>query len=173
VTQASSFDRWLSDPANKARWDSAIADARGGVTDLEGSGVWATAAQALLDETGVRVRKFRSNMTGISFTHYTEIEAPYPKTARSFAIFAHEIGHQVLHRDNSSYPRWREEVEAWDFALAQFARFGLKGIRKQQRIATRLIAYAFEKAIRRGVDPRLIHRTYPAWSNRVQKMEAA
>ncbi len=100
-----------------------------------------------------------------------EIEAPRPKTASSFAVFAHEIGHQQLHGDNGSVPRWREEVEAWDFALEQFTRFGLKGRNKQRKVATKSIGYAFGKAVRRGADPEAIRVAFPRWWSAVQKME--
>lgn len=139
---------------------------------IEGNEPWRSAAQQLLDEAGCEVRKWRSNMTGCSYGDTREIESPKPKTATSFAVFAHEIGHQELHRSNGSYPRWREEVEAWEFALAQFSRFGLKGRNKQRAVAVKCIGYAFTKAIRRGADPATIHRTYPRWSKAVQELEA-
>jgi hypothetical protein len=144
-----------------------------GFSVVEGTDPWRAAAQTLLDETGCLVRKWRSNMTGISYDYADEIEAPQPKTAKSFAVFAHEIGHQRLHRSNGNYPRWREEVEAWEFALDQFTRFGLPGRNKQRAVAVKSIGYAFSKAIRRGANPQTIHRTYPKWSKAVQKMEAA
>jgi hypothetical protein len=140
--------------------------------NVEGTEPWRSAAQTLLDETGCEVIRWRSGMTGRSMTYTAEIEAPRPKTARSFAIFAHEIGHQRLHRENGKYPRWREEVEAWEFAFDQFTRFGLPGRNKQRKIAVRFIGYAFTKAVRAGADPLLIHRTYPQWSKAVERMEA-
>jgi hypothetical protein len=112
-------------------------------------------------------------MTGCSYGDTREIESPRPKTARSFAIFAHEIGHQQLHRANGSYPRWKEEVEAWEFALAQFKRFGLKGRNKQRAIAVKCIGYAFTKAVKRGANAKTIHATYPRWSKAVQELEAS
>jgi hypothetical protein len=141
--------------------------------EVEGTEPWRSAAQTLLDETDCSIHKWRSNMTGISYSYADEIEAPRPKSAISFAIFAHEIGHQRLHRRNGKYPRWREEVEAWDFALDQFARFDLKGRNKARQRAVRSIAYAFGKATRRGADPMEIKRTYPNWVRAVVRFEEA
>jgi hypothetical protein len=132
-------------------------------TTVEGNEPWASAAQALLDETGCAIVKWRSNLTGTSYIHKPEIEVPRPKTAKSFAVFAHEIGHQRLHRANGNYPHWREEVEAWEFALAQFSRFGLKGGRKIRPWVRQSVHYAFHKATRRGVEYETIRKAYPQW----------
>lgn len=142
------------------------------MTEVEGIEPWRSVAQTLLDATGCSVAKWRTNMTGVSYHYTPEIEAPQPRSARSFAVFAHEIGHQRLHNQNGNYPRWREEVEAWEFALEQFTLFGLPGRNKQIKIATRSIAYAFGKATRRGANPVEIHKAYPVWSLRVQRFES-
>jgi hypothetical protein len=87
------------------------------------------AGAALLAETGCTVRKWRTKTTGVAYTNADDwgIEAPRPRGALSFATFAHEVAHQVLHRRNSK-PRWLEEIEAWEWALAQFDRFDLPGV---------------------------------------------
>lgn len=133
-------------------------------TTVEGSGIWADAAQALIDETGCEIVKWRSGLHGVSLTYKREIEVPRPKSAKSFAVFAHEIGHQQLHFENSrKYPRWREEVEAWEFALEQFTRFGLKGRRVLRPWVRRFVHRAFYRATQRGVAHETIRKAYPQW----------
>lgn len=109
------------------------------------------AAAVLLKETGCTVRKWRKNTTGTAFTKSPDwgIEAPRPRGPISFATFAHEVGHQVKHRFNS-LPRWLEELEAWEYALEQFDRFGLTGRDKAQEDAAKCLVWAAKKANKRA-----------------------
>ena len=125
------------------------------------------AAETLIRESGVTVRKWRTTTTGTAYTRDADwgIEAPRPRGPISFGVFAHEVAHQVLHRFNST-PRWREEIEAEDWALDQFDRLGFLAAERweYERHAARHLAYAFSKAIRRS--PRLadtIRREFPEW----------
>jgi hypothetical protein len=123
------------------------------------------AADVLIRESGVTVRKWRKGSNGTAYTKSDDwgIESPEPNGSVSFAVFAHEVGHQCLHRRNST-PRWQEEIEADEFALAQFERFDLAGIEQARAFAARCLAYSFSKAIRRS--PRLagvIASEYPEW----------
>lgn len=108
------------------------------------------AANVLLAESGCTVRKWRASSTGTAYTRSADwgIEAPEPRGPISFAVFAHEVGHQLKHRGNSA-PRWLEELEAWEYALEQFERFGLDGREKVLRKAARCLAYAAHKTNRR------------------------
>lgn len=115
------------------------------------------AAHALLAETGCTVRKWRRDLTGCAATGSPSwaIESPKPTTARAFAVFAHEVGHQVLHRGpRGNRPRWLEEVQASNYAVRQ------AGLLLDHEAALDVwdelapsVAYAFGKAIRRGVRP--------------------
>ena len=109
------------------------------------------AAQELLRESGCTVRKWRSSNSGRAFTSSDDwgIEVPDPRGPVSFGVFAHEIGHQMLHRHNGKTPRWLEELEAWEYALDQFPRFGLKGRERAQSDAAKSLVYAAVKANRR------------------------
>jgi hypothetical protein len=120
------------------------------------------AARVLLCETGVVVGKVRTSSSGVAM-HDGTIEAPRPRGPISFGIFAHEVGHVVLHKDNGRYPRWREEVEAWEYALNQVERFGLNGYDRVYTRATRSIGRAFRKAMRAGVAPTTIQDSLPTW----------
>lgn len=108
------------------------------------------AARVLLQESGCTVRKWRKSNTGTAYTASDDwgIETPRPRGQASFAVLAHEVGHQLLHRRNSKQ-RWLEEVEAWEYALAQFDRFGLAGREKAEATAARCLDYAVTKALRR------------------------
>ena len=108
------------------------------------------AARVLLAESGCNVRKWRTSNTGTAYTRSDDwgIETPRPRGQASFAVLAHEVGHQLLHRFNGKQ-RWLEEVEAWEYALRQFDRFGLAGREQAEVTACRCVAYAVSKALRR------------------------
>ena len=125
------------------------------------------AGDVLLRESGCTVRKWRTSNTGRAGTSSRDwwIEAPEPRGPISFGVFAHEIGHQMLHRQNGRTPRWLEEVEAWEYALAQFERFGLAGIERSRRDAADSLVYAAHKANRRATPEtaQAILDRYPDW----------
>jgi hypothetical protein len=108
------------------------------------------AARVLLAESGCNVRKWRTKNTGAAYTSSDDwgIETPRPRGQASFAVLAHEVGHQLLHRHNGKQ-RWLEEVEAWEYALDQFDRFRLDGREQATATANRCVAYAVSKALRR------------------------
>ncbi|CAN5359447.1 MAG: hypothetical protein H0V47_11305 [Chloroflexia bacterium] len=116
--------------------------------DIEGR--YAQEALALIRQYGVRVCHWRANMTGIAWIGHPDrpIEAPHPKSPMSFAILAHEVGHQALGRVK---PRWREEQLAWHFALDAMGRHAVPvtdGVRERYAASMR---YALAKARRRGL----------------------
>ena len=132
------------------------------------------AAEVLLRESGCTVLRYRPTMTGRASTksEMWAIEVPEPRGPISFGVFAHEVGHQLLHRAGSR-PRWREEVEAEEYALAQFDRFGLKGRERYERHAALHLGWTFVKAIRRS--RRLaaeILASYPEWWDRAEQVDA-
>jgi len=120
----------------------------------------------LVRESGVTVRKTRKRSSGVAMTASDDwgIEAPAPRGAIGFGVFAHEVGHQVLHRGNSK-PRWLEEIEAWEYALAQFERFELRGVEQARARAARSLRYAAGKAARRcsPATAQAIVDRLPAW----------
>ena len=123
------------------------------------------AGAALIASSGCNVRKYRTSPTGTAYTQDDDwgIEVPRPRGPISFGVFAHEVGHQLMHRSNSK-PRWVEEVEAEEFALLAFARFSLDGSEKYERRAAEHLSYSFWKAVRRS--ERLlavIPEAYPEW----------
>lgn len=124
---------------------------------------WQEAADVLLERHGVVVSRWRKTMSGVSYGDSNEIETPRPRSSISFAILAHEVGHQVLHKGKPRGPRYQEEVEAWEFALKAIQEFDLPGYERVERKARRMIGYSFQKAMRRGVHPRTIAEQYPTW----------
>ncbi len=109
------------------------------------------------------MRRWRKSTSGCAYRDLPLIEGPEPRGAVSFAVLAHEVGHKALHAKGSK-PRWHEEVEAWEFALGQFGRFGLgspsAGVLRRAR---RGVAHSFNMALRRGADPARIAATAPRW----------
>lgn len=106
---------------------------------------------------GVRVRKWRSSMSGCAWEVYYHdgrtsrlIEAPKPKGPMSAAIFLHEIGHHAIGFGRYK-PRCLEEYHAWAWAITEMERRGLNvtdAVRKRMRES---LIYAVDKAKRRGL----------------------
>lgn len=106
---------------------------------------------------GVRVRKWRSSMSGCAWeTHHRNgqvsrlIEAPRPRGPMSAAIFLHEIGHHAIGLRRYR-PRCLEEHHAWVWAIEEMDRRGLNVTSAVQRRMRESLRYALDKAQRRGL----------------------
>lgn len=111
----------------------------------------------MLARYGVRVRKWRTSMSGIAwYVTYRDghvqrlIEAPKPRGPMSAAIFLHEIGHHAI-GFHVYKPRCLEEYHAWQFALREMERLGLNITESVRRRVHRSLRYAVAKAQRRGI----------------------
>ncbi len=132
---------------------------------VDGRNLYEIAAAVLIKESGCTVRRYRKKNTGVAYTHDDDwgIEVPKPRGPISFGTFAHEVAHQLLHRRNPA-PRWVEEVEAEQFALDSFDRFGLGGRDLYEQVAAKHLAYSFAKAVRRSKRlVTVIPEKYPEW----------
>ena len=105
----------------------------------------------------VRVRRWRRTMTGCAWRVYYHdgrsinwVEAPYPKTPISLAIFLHEVGHHVIGFDTYRL-RCEEEYHAWRWAVAEMRRLGVEPDEKVNRRVELSVQYAVDKAVRRGI----------------------
>lgn len=78
------------------------------------------------------------------------IEAPYPRTPISLAVFLHEIGHHVIGFDTYR-KRCEEEYHAWMWAIAQMRALGVEPDERVRRRLELSMRYAVGKAVRRGV----------------------
>ena len=114
-------------------------------------------ARELLATHQIRVRKWRTSMSGIAwYVTYRDgrvqrlIEAPKPKGPMSVAVFLHEVGHHAIGFDVYK-PRCLEEYHAWRFALAEMERRGLNITDAVRRRVDRSLRYAVAKAERRGI----------------------
>ncbi|MFK7882980.1 MAG: hypothetical protein AB8F26_02200 [Phycisphaerales bacterium] len=111
----------------------------------------------MLDKYGIRVRKWRSSMSGVAWeVSYKDgtvsrlIESPRPKGPMSAAVFLHEVGHHAIGFSTYS-PRCLEEFYAWKFSIDTMRELDLN---VTQRVLDRMhdsLHYAIEKARRRGL----------------------
>lgn len=111
----------------------------------------------LLAHHGVRVRKWRTSMSGVAWcVRYRDgrevrlIEAPRPVGPMSAAVFCHEIGHHAI-GFNVYSPRCLEEYHAWAWALAEMERRGLNVTDKVRARMRKSLEYAVAKSLRRGI----------------------
>lgn len=113
-------------------------------------GRYAAEALRLLREHNVRVCHWRRNMTGLAWIGHPQrpIETPHPRSPLSFAVLAHEVGHHALGRTR---PRWREEQQAWLFAVEQMRRLGVPVTPEVEQRYAAAMRYALAKALRRGL----------------------
>lgn len=113
--------------------------------------------QRMKTRHGIRVRRWRRNMSGCAWqTRYRDgrtvrwIEAPYPKTRISLAIFLHEVGHHVVGFDRYRR-RCEEEYHVWQWAITQMRELGIEPDQKVLGRFDLSMRYAVGKALRRGV----------------------
>jgi len=111
----------------------------------------------MLAEHKVRVRRWRSSMTGVAWeVHYEDgqvnrlIEAPRPKGPMSAAIFLHEIGHHAIGFTRYK-PRCLEEYHAWAWAVRAMEENGVTVTDAVRRRMHESLHYAVAKAARRGL----------------------
>ena len=124
----------------------------------------------MLREHQVRVRKWRSSMSGVAWqVTYRNgkvsrlIESPQPRGPMSAAIFLHEIGHHAIGFGRYR-PRCLEEYHAWVFSLDQMQRWELNITDNVRKRARESLRYAVDKAQRRGlvsVPPELVSALTP------------
>jgi hypothetical protein len=118
---------------------------------------YAELERRMLREHGVRVRKWRTSMSGVAWqvtyrdgTVSRLIESPRPKGPMSAAVFLHEIGHHAI-GFHTYKPRCLEEYHAWRFAIETME---AEGLNVTDRVRTRMrdsLRYAVAKARRRGL----------------------
>lgn len=106
---------------------------------------------------GVKVRKWRRSMSGVAWRlRFPDgrvqqwIEAPYPKTRISLAIFLHEIGHHAVGFGVYKL-RCEEEYRVWVWALDKMRELGIEPDERTLRRFERSMQYAVGKAVRRGL----------------------
>lgn len=118
---------------------------------------YAELERRMLKQHGVRVRKWRTSMSGVAWqvtyqdgTVSRLLESPRPKGPMSVAIFLHEIGHHAI-GFKTYKPRCLEEYYAWKFALDTME---AEGLNITDRVRARMrdsLRYAVAKAVRRGL----------------------
>jgi hypothetical protein len=105
----------------------------------------------------VRVRKWRRTMSGCAWrVYYTDgrtinwIEAPFPRTPISLAIFLHEVGHHAIGFETYR-KRCEEEYHVWRWALDRMRQLGVTPDARVNDRVERSMQYAVGKAMRRGI----------------------
>ncbi len=113
--------------------------------------------RTMLDRHGVRVRRWRSSMSGVAWqvedrdgARVRLIEAPRPKGPMSAAVFLHEIGHHAIGL-GAFKPRCLEEYHAWAFALREMESHGIAVTERVRQRVGKSLRYAVGKAQRRGM----------------------
>jgi hypothetical protein len=103
----------------------------------------------------LRIRRWRRSMSGCAWRVYYHdgrvinwIEAPYPKTPISLAIFLHEVGHHAI-GFNTYRRRCEEEYHAWQWAIREMRRLGIEPDHRVKRRFELSMQYAVGKALRR------------------------
>jgi hypothetical protein len=149
----------------KGRVAAVAADRASAASEVESARGEAESAQdrydrvvrAMLQEHGVRVRRWRSSMSGVAWEiRYSDgsiarlIEAPKPKGPMSAAIFLHEIGHHAI-GFNRYKPRCLEEYHAWAWSLRAMESHGLAVTDSVKHRMAESLWYAVAKARRRGI----------------------
>jgi hypothetical protein len=111
----------------------------------------------MLAEHGVRVRKWRSSMSGVAWqVLYKDgsvsklIESPKPTGPMSAAVFLHEIGHHAI-GFGTYKPRCLEEYYAWKFSIEKMEELGLNVTDRVHQRMHESLEYAVAKALRRGI----------------------
>lgn len=116
-----------------------------------------TVTRDMLHAYGVRVRKWRTSMSGVAWqVTYADgtvsrlIESPRPRGPMSAAVFLHEIGHHAI-GFGTYRPRCLEEYHAWRFSLEKMRELGLNVTPAVERRMHESLHYAVDKAVRRGL----------------------
>jgi hypothetical protein len=131
---------------------------------------FAALVRQITSRHSVQVRRWRTNMSGCAWQERFAdgavvrwIEAPYPRSPVSLAIFLHEVGHHV-----TGFGRYRrrceEEYHVWRWAMQTMRELGVEPDARVMRRFELSMRYAVGKAMRRGVKelPEELRRFAPA-----------
>lgn len=144
-------------PAGGRRPRAPLAEVAGAASPDSMAARYEAMTRELLEKHGVRVRKWRSTMSGVAWcVEYRDgrrvrlIEAPRPTGPMSAAVFCHEIGHHAI-GFNVYKPRCLEEYHAWAWALREMESRGLNVTEKVRQRMRKSLEYAVAKSLRRGI----------------------
>lgn len=116
--------------------------------------------QIVLDmkrQFGLRIKRWRKRMSGCAWrAWYADgsvinwVEAPYPKSPMSLAVFLHEVGHHAIGFDTYKV-RCEEEWAAWQWSLHAMRQLGVTPTPRVLKRVDASLRYAVAKAERRGI----------------------
>jgi len=117
---------------------------------------YALLVQEMTTRHSLTVKRWRTSMSGVAWMarsrgrQFRMIEAPYPKSPMSAAIFLHEVGHHAIGL-GAVKPRCLEELAAWEWALRAMEEFGIEVTPRVRKRMDASLRYALAKAARRGL----------------------
>lgn len=88
---------------------------------------------------------------GLAFPRDNQVVAHRVIDGKTFLMLAHEIGHCVLHY--RSRPRWREELEAWDWAVGVCKIYGVPVTHGMRRFMFLRLEAQFRRSASAGATP--------------------
>jgi hypothetical protein len=151
------FERQEAVSESLARTPRSQRDRSKTIEGLSASQRYEVMYKTMLNEHGVRVRKWRSSSSGVAWqlkwhdgTTSRLIESPKPKGPMSAAIFLHEIGHHAIGFDTYK-PRCLEEFHAWMYSLVELESWGIQITQAVRDRVHDSLYYAVGKAKRRGL----------------------
>ena len=109
------------------------------------------ATKILISEYKINVvmwRKPTKLLGGWSYINAKIVRSPYPRSNKSFAIFAHEVGHIA---NGKIRPICLSEYKAEMFAREQFKRFGFNISKLDIARQNRQICASLELALKHGL----------------------
>ncbi|MEM6561149.1 MAG: hypothetical protein AAF656_06090 [Planctomycetota bacterium] len=113
--------------------------------------------QLMKQRFGLRIKRWRKRMSGCAWrAWYADgsvvnwVEAPYPKSPMSLAVFLHEVGHHAIGFDTYKQ-RCEEEWAAWQWSLATMRDLGIEPTPRVHKRVDLSLRYAVAKAERRGI----------------------
>jgi hypothetical protein len=118
--------------------------------------LYAAAVDKLTERYAIRVRRWREDASGCAWrtllsdgSHANWIEAPYPTSPLTLAVFLHEIGHHAVGLDRFEL-RCEAEYEAWQWSLQQMRQLNVRPDRDVYERYELGVRYAVFEEMSRG-----------------------
>lgn len=112
---------------------------------------YAALGEAMVAEYGILKVEPSAGLRGWAIVKDRHIKVPWPTTTRKrLYILAHECGHVFLEHTGRRKPRYVEEYEAEQFAIAKLREHGIPVPKSMLKRAKAYVAYKIRQAERSG-----------------------